>query len=425
MLHIQRESRFYCPSGALSLGELLKRTRKVLWAGFILAVAMHLLFTRIRIFRGEEVVTRPLATKFIKRKPRLTKPLELKKRPRPKPRRMHRKVVFVKAKADRKQTVASVQPMRVMENLTKPGINMGRSVYFSGVDLEPTAIAHQISGTKEAKDVVNMSLEMLDIDALDTGKYRAMVIQHPTDKHRIRGFLHLAVVCFESMFSPGLATQERSLTASYIRHVVQSVNRYTDIETDVHGYYTFDSRVILKIPWIFTASGGDAFRLSGSELLNLGSYLTGGGFLFVEAAYTHPWTSPKTSGDDPPHWGEIISIKTMFREGLELVGKEYDRDWIFEQLPADHPVYHCYFDFDGPLLPYDHDGFDRFEFVRGITLDGRLVAMIETGDYEQCVRTGWEGIDGTRFKQFLVNTVIFALIQEGSITQQIMDIVDY
>jgi len=76
-------------------------------------------------------------------------------------------------------------------------------------------------------------------------------------------------------------------------------------------------------------------------------------------------------------------------------------------------------------IPYDHDGFDRFEFVRGITLDGRLVAMIETGDYEQCIRTDWNNIDGTRYEQFLVNSVIFALIQEGSITQQIMDIVNY
>ena len=55
-----------------------------------------------------------------------------------------------------------------------------------------------------------------------------------------------------------------------------------------------------------------------------------------------------------------------------------------------------------------------------VTIDGRLVGIIETGDYERFV-AGASGADGTRHKQFMVNTVIFALTQEGSITNRVMD----
>ena len=38
-----------------------------------------------------------------------------------------------------------------------------------------------------------MSLELLDIETLDTGRYHAMVIQDPSDKRTIRGFIHIAM----------------------------------------------------------------------------------------------------------------------------------------------------------------------------------------------------------------------------------------
>ena len=51
------------------------------------------------------------------------------------------------------------------------------------------------------------------------------------------------------------------------------------------------------------------------------------------------------------------------------------------------------------------------------------MAMIETADLEWVITRS--GTDGTRVMQFLVNTVIFALTREGSLTQQGMDTVSY
>ena len=50
--------------------------------------------------------TRPLTTQIVKRQPRLTKPLELKRLPRPKRRRLHREMVALKARRSRQQATS-------------------------------------------------------------------------------------------------------------------------------------------------------------------------------------------------------------------------------------------------------------------------------------------------------------------------------
>ena len=79
-------SRFVCSSSALSLG-LLSRSRNGLWVGLGLAVLAHVWLTQITQVRQADRAAKPLTTQFVKRRPRLTKPLDLKKRPQPKRRR--------------------------------------------------------------------------------------------------------------------------------------------------------------------------------------------------------------------------------------------------------------------------------------------------------------------------------------------------
>jgi hypothetical protein len=378
--------------------------------------------SRLQSRANDTQAAKPLTTKFVKRQPRLTKPLELRKRPRPKRRAIQRAMVTVQARDARERSSRMLRPGAVVGKLARPSPRVDRLLSLPRKGLEPGAAAEAVLGSRECKQTVDMSLEMIDIEALDTGRYQAMVIQNPRDKRSIRGFLHLALVLRSSQH----AKNEHKLTADYIRHVIEAVNASTDIKTDLAGYYSFDSRMILGVPWLFIASGGDPYDLTESEAANFGVYLTVGGFSFVEPAYTHPWNAIKADGDDTPQRGELLSIREMLKQALGRVGYPYGRDWDFEDLPNSHPIYHCYFDFDGPLAPADSGGFDAHDFVRGITLDGRLVAMVETGDYEQCLRAKpWGDVDGTRFKQFVVNTVVFALTQEGSLTQQTMDSVGY
>ena len=187
--------RFDCPSASLRLAMLSKRTHNVLWPSLVLAVIIHLCFTQlVGRFGQERTAAKPLTTQFVKRQPRLTKPLEMKKKPRPKRRQLQRKMVSVKAKVSRQEVTSGIQSIQVLGSLARPQVQMRRSVGFATEVLEPQAVAQMIEGTKESRHTLDMALEMVDVDALDTGRYQAMVIQDPSDKRNIKGYLHLAIV---------------------------------------------------------------------------------------------------------------------------------------------------------------------------------------------------------------------------------------
>ena len=96
-------TRFDRPSSSLALRSLLRRARGVLYAGLGLAVVAHLSLALIGRAAEQQRAAKPLTTHFVKRVPRLTKPLELKKRPRPKRRMLRRQMVSVKARVERQR----------------------------------------------------------------------------------------------------------------------------------------------------------------------------------------------------------------------------------------------------------------------------------------------------------------------------------
>ena len=182
-----RYSRFHCASSSLKLGGMLRKASQRVWPCLVLGVALHLSLSQIGGVQTELKVSKPLTTQFVKRQPRLTKPLELKKRPQPKRRRIQSKMVSVKARIDSKGATSRFQPTWMVGRLAQPRVAMSRATAFTDLSMEPTTLARKIQETKESAHKVDMSLEYLDIDALDTGRYRAMVIVDTEDKRNIRG----------------------------------------------------------------------------------------------------------------------------------------------------------------------------------------------------------------------------------------------
>ena len=419
-------SRFDCPSASLSLRGLLRRARTALWVGLGLAVAMHFSLSQLGSFTEEKKTVKPLTTQFIKRKPRLTKPLEMKKRPRPKQRRIQRKMVSVEAQMGRKQRSTGIRLTQVMSSLARPKGTMDRFAQFQSITLEPQMMAQAIESTKETQHVVDMSLEMVDIEALDTGEYHAMVIQDPTDKRRIRGFFHMA-----RAYPQSAASAEGQVEWSYgtamalpgaISNLVRGLNRYTEIRTDLITGFTLDSRELLNTPIVFIASHVP-FELGASEATNLGHYLMKGGFLYTDTL-AHRCLS------------NYRSERQMWKDALATQGIRYGVDWEYEPLSPKHPIYHCYFDFD--RAP---DGFNAIhgtakvtlpnpQTIEAIIIDGRLWGILNMKNYMVPLldvyypRPGAANRNYVRQLQFMINVVIFALTQEGSITNQVMDSVE-
>ena len=64
------------------------------------------------------------------------------------------------------------------------------------MNLEPKLVAASVTSTRASEHKIDMALEMLDVNSMDTGRYRAMVIQDAGDKQAIKGFVKMAqVIC--------------------------------------------------------------------------------------------------------------------------------------------------------------------------------------------------------------------------------------
>ena len=341
-------------------------------------------------------------------------------------------MVAVQAKVGRRQRSLSVQPTQMIRSLSRPQVNLSRTASFMAQRLEPQTVAEIIEGQRESKQVVDMSLEMMDIDALDTGQYHAMILQDPADRRSVRGFFHLAVVYCRSYLAVHVRGRKRYVAYMGIamRRLSEYMNRYTLIETDLRDHIYLETSDLYKVPWAFVSTSR-SFQAGETEVINVGKYLTMGGFLFADFV-------------DHSQVPADVCLRNLFIRALATQGEEYERSWGFETLPGSHPIYHCFFDFDSPpegrgiFLDATEEGVYRYSRdqrrVDGVTVNERLLGLVSTKSYANAWGDWGEGgacpelyysLDPTRCLQFGVNTIVFALTQEGSITIQIMDSVSY
>ncbi|MFH0777487.1 MAG: DUF4159 domain-containing protein [Candidatus Eisenbacteria bacterium] len=101
-------------------------------------------------------------------------------------------------------------------------------------------------------------------------------------------------------------------------------------------------------PFLWMSGHGNV-RFTKREAERLRKHLTGGGFLFADDDY---------------------GMDKSFREQLKLVFP--DKELV--ELPFDHELYHCFYDFaNGPPKIHEHDGFPPKGY--GIVHEGRVVVF--------------------------------------------------
>jgi hypothetical protein len=375
---------------------------------------------QLRGFGGEQKVVKPLTTQFVKRQPRLTKPLELKKRPQPKRRVVQRTMVAVKAQMRREEGGIRFLPSQVLGGLSRPSVQLGRGVAFGVTQVEPQALSGTIEQTREAQQRVDMGLELLDLEALDTGEYHALVVQDPEDKRAVKGFCHLAVANPRGAFDISRNGYSFDIVVLPGFHrLVARMNEHTGIKTDVWGRIGLGGRELFKVPWLLLAAQY-SFELTDGELQNVGRYLLSGGLVFADGV---------DNQISPAYKAGMTALLASLLGALRTQGVV----GVLEKLPNDHPIYHCYFDFDGPPIggdgawvQVDPDRAEVMGYLEGIEIDGRLVATYSRKDYTHAW-TFWARApmyrdwDPTRPLQFGINTIVFALTQEGSITHRLME----
>jgi len=400
--------RFRGASDAIDMEKLERESQKLLFLGLVVAVSFHAAIGSYFMFKRTEVkVVKPPTMELVIRRPRMTKPFEFKKK-RIKQREYKKKEIV-----QRKPT-AEIKTKSVQQNIlgsvasyefsTQMEIDSSANVFIAeGLDIEMTA-------SREPEKQISMKEEMISLDDLDTGQYKAMIIQDPNDKQSVKGFIYIATL-WGAQLEPAYKRA--------VIHLSDAVNRYTNIRSKVDKHLFVDSRKLFDTPFVFLCVDKQ-FELTGIEARNFGEYLRKGGFAVLD------------NGKPTNEYGAAeASLRQMLRDGL-------GNDAKFLPIPNTHPLYHSFFDFnDGPpngseinvsqvttILnlgeTYNRTTMSKqVLYLEGITLSDRLVAIYSNKGYA----VKWADISNNEPQLRIgVNMVVFALTQEGSIAQQKMDL---
>jgi len=403
--------RFSGPSDAIDMERLEKETQKLLFLGLLVAVAFHAAIGAYYMFKKTEVkVAKPLTMELIVRRPRMKKAFEFKKK-------RVAKRIYQRKQIQQRQPTAEIQTKQIStmdlmgtvatyEFDTEMKTDMDTEVFIpEGIDIEMTA-------TREPDRQISMKEEMISLDDLDTGQFKAMIIQDPNNKQDIKGFVYIATAWGAQLRPPDILKRA-------VINLVEAVNRYTNINAKVDSHLFLDHRRLFETPFVYITTD-KAFELTEIERQQLGKYLRSGGFVVAD------------NGEPHAEFGQAeASLRQMFRDALGADAK-------FLPIENDHPLYHSFFDFDyGPPQGYEIGRVQTTEdrtastsarntkiakavhYLEGIWLDERLVAIYSDKGY--C----WKWKDLTNNEPQLkmgVNMVVFALTQRGSIAQQRMDL---
>jgi hypothetical protein len=148
---------------------------------------------------------------------------------------------------------------------------------------------------------------------------------------------------------------------SGLPNLLREIGRRTGIAVSAQpAHVKLTAPELWNHPYIYLTGHGTV-RLSAEEVQILRRYLTSGGFLHADDNY---------------------GLDASFRRELRKVFPDQE----LVELPADHPVYHSFYDFpDGLPKIHEHDGKPAQGF--GIFHEGRLVVFYS---YESDLGNGWE-----------------------------------
>ena len=428
---------------ASTFGVLIRKPRWLM-AGLALSAGLHLVLLGGYLALGErvrEVVHRitfeppPPPNMFYKAPRTTTRALEFRKQPVPRDAYRRRQTTVVKTRVQEVRALAALRTDALLKKLdarqiAPPSLRNQARIGLGGgaggeessgaADLAMPALSKvEVKGVKETSEQVDMTLDMLGIRDMDTGQYQAMVVQDPDDRRKISGYIHLAQAFTRSRVIPNIEAHESGGAATLtsqiteyqsLDYLIKALDEYTGIEADYLGPIPLDDPRLQQVPWLLLPNWfREAHSSSETEVNNLGHYLASGGFAIVAAG-----ANEKMKG--------VLFDK--FRRALKTQGLNEGADWRFTYLKPSHPLYHSFFDFD--MAVRDNQKLRAHIGDMGLLIGERLAVFI-TGARKVVTETAQVGTgnfqvaaDGRRHLQFTVNTIVFALTQEGGVTQQLM-----
>ena len=318
---------------------------------------------------------------------------------------------------------------------------------FPAQHIGPQMRAGALEGTRQGADEIDLGLELLDVQAMDTGRHRAMVVVDPQDRRKLKGFLYLSGIHSEALErADASAASERSGGWSrsiserrMLQNLADKMSERTGVHTEVLDGVALDDPRLMQVPFLLlTVRGEVSFTLA--EAKNLGRYLTSGGFLYADIV-----SAPVSLAGGYQH--DLPALRDFIGQAFQQIDYAEHKDWSFVRLPPEHPLYHCFYDIDSlPRGFWDiwfwniNSGFELSpNFLEGIEVDGRIVGVYSQKDYADLLAGEAEriresdragnrvngrfvtGADELPVYDLGVNMVVYALTREGSLAQQLVD----
>ena len=178
-------------------------------------------------------------------------------------------------------------------------------------------------------------------------------------------------------------------------NLLNSLIEYTTIRVDPEErVIALADPAMLDAPFCYLA-GHKLVQFNDAERTNFERYVRNGGFVFV---------------DDCNH-----DIDGLFALSFEKQIREIFGEDALAKLPADHPIYSSFFEFDGPpATSFELNGWGDdliHDYLRGIDIDGRTGLLYSNKDYGcewdyDYRNKRWLAEDNTRFA---VNVALYAL----------------
>jgi len=407
----QYKSRFSGFSDVIDMDRLERETQRLFYLGLVLSISMFAASASFFMFKKSEVkVVKPPSMELVIRRPRMTKAFEFKKK------RVAQRILQKRVIEQRKPTAdiqtKSISTTDLMGTVATFDYNQEMKTDVAQEVYVPEGLNIPMAATREPEKTISMKDEMISLEDLDTGQYKAMVIQDPNNKQSIKGFIYVGTAWGAQLRPPDALKRA-------VINLVEAVNRYTNINAKVDSHLFLDSRKIYETPFVYITAN-EAFELTDIERKVFGDYLRKGGFAVID------------NGTPLFEFGQAeASLRQMLRDAL-------GNDAKFEPIPIDHPLYHCFFDFnDGPPQGSEMSGMQSTDtalivghvalsgtmtkavlYLEGITIDNRMVAIYSDKGYA----LKWkDNTDNDPQLKMGVNMVVFALTQAGGIAQQKMD----
>lgn len=393
--------RFASFSTSFDLDALLRPQRRSLWYSVALSAVLLAALALIDPFgRAVPSAPHPPTVKYIKRQPRPTKPLSVRKIPQPEQQPMVRKRQPTPIRTDPVHLTTNVTTEAPMKQGSIPGalslVSLPHSSTPRPLDAERQLGTGHLLGeraigiTRQSEHKIDLSLDMLDVNSLDTGEHQAVVIQDPDDPQSLKGFIKLPFVVPRDMLEMRGPALSRSIDA-----LADGINEYTNLRAEVFGPITFDDDRIFKFP-LLIGSIYSGLSLNELEEANQFQYLIQGGFIM----------------------GGIGDAEKRLSQVLVNGGLVERKDFWSEILPEDHPIYNAFFNIGLQsylLEPHPDQSIAIACYItkglKGHFIKDRLVFVNPLDS------SHW-AYDKAEL-MLAINVMVYALAQEGSLAQRL------